>query len=192
MKKSVSVHSSAASRVMRTSSLHPQHDTSTVASVLGAWFSNPYILSILISLFILFISLFFLSLTEDSLTENPVDCKLYFHFFSLFFVWLSGLIQHSWHVSCQYPYPCGCPPFFQKNWRRVCLSGGGGPFFQYPLRFYFILNYFPKQKKPKPNSTLRKTPRLGEKRIWWNFYLKKRISQNRDYYFIKREILEIK
>ena len=154
MNQSVSVHSSAASRVMCCSWLHPQHDTNTVSWAFNSRssVSNPpkcwSIRSvcqdcpdgigwqvIMFSLFILFISLFFLSLTEDSLTENPVDCKLYFHLFSLFFVRLSSLSQHSWHVSCQYPHPLRMPPFFQKNWRCVCLSGRVGPFFQSPLRF---------------------------------------------------------
>ena len=121
MNQSVSVHSSAASRVMCCSWLHPQQDTSTVCSLRSS-VSNPpkcwSIRSIMFSLFILFISLFFLSLTEDSLTENPVDYKLYFHFFSLFFVRLSGQIQHSWHGSCQLagpPTPADAPRFFKKT-----------------------------------------------------------------------------
>ena len=62
MNQSVSVHWSASSWLMWSSSLHPQHDTNTVLVSLVS--------SILvISLFILFISLFFLSLTEDSIAQ---------------------------------------------------------------------------------------------------------------------------
>ena len=85
--KRVPSHSLASSRSICFSHPHPQHDTSTVCSLRSS-VSNPpkcwSIRSIMFSLFILFISLFFLSLTEDSLPENFVDCKLYFHLFSLF------------------------------------------------------------------------------------------------------------
>ena len=152
MNQSVSVHWSASSRVMWSSSLHPQHDTSTVCSVRSS-VSNPpkcwSILAIMFSLFILFISLFFLSLTEDSLTENPVDYKLYFHFFSLFFVRLSGQIQHSWHGSCQLagPPPLRMPPVFSKKPAHVLLNSVGGALFSISPTFLIHFNLSSKAKK---------------------------------------------
>ena len=157
MNQSVSVHWSASSWLMWSSSLHPQHDTSTVFSVLGAWFSSPYILSTLISFFILF----FLSLTEDSLTENPVDCKLYFHLFSLFFVWLSCYIQRSWHGSCQLtgtPPPPDDPRFFRKIGTPSPLLRRWGPFFNIPYVFNSFQFIFKSKKKPNPTQPYAKHP----------------------------------
>ena len=153
MNQSVSVHWSASSRVMCCSWLHPQQDTSTVCSLRSS-VSNPpkcwSIRSIMFSLFILFISLFFLSLTEDSLTENPVDCKLYFHFFSLFFVRLSGQIKRSWHGSCQLrgpPTPCGCPPVFSKKTAHALLNSVGRALFSISPTFLIHFNLSSKAKK---------------------------------------------
>jgi len=82
--KRVPSHSSASSRSICFSHPHPQHDTNTVLlSLMNCSLNSARIVS-MFSLFILFISLLFLSLTEDSLPENFVDCKLYFHLFLLF------------------------------------------------------------------------------------------------------------
>ena len=108
MNQSVSVHSLASSRVMRTSSLHPQHDTSTLlvstrplamgwVITNGAIPRNPSCCTaggaIMVWFFIsFFISLSFLSLTEDSLAQFQKKSTLKHHFFEKSFFYFFTIL----------------------------------------------------------------------------------------------------
>ena len=121
--QSVSVHWSASFWLMCSSFPHPQHDTSTVALVLGAWFSNPYILSILISLFILFISLFFLSLTEDSIAQFQKKASIKVTFFHLFYFYFYDLAWQKKGLSCWWSVKTQVI----SRWPSRTYGGAGGP-----------------------------------------------------------------
>ena len=89
MNQSVSVHSSAASRVMRSSSLHPQQDT--ITSLVITW---PLSMGCTISFFISFFMLFFLSLTGDSIAQSQKKASIKHHFFEKsFFYFLTILLD---------------------------------------------------------------------------------------------------
>jgi hypothetical protein len=123
------------------------------------------------SLFILFISLFFLSLTEDSLTENPVDCKLYFHLFSLFFVRLSSLSQHSWHGSCQLTgTPTPTTPVFSKKPAHVLLNSVGGALFSISPTFLFHFNLSSKAKKNRTQLNPTQNTQVGGRKEYGGIF----------------------
>jgi len=92
MNQSVSVHSSAASRVMRSSLLQPQQDTITSSVI-----TRPLSMGCTISFFISFFMLFFLSLTGDSIAETQKNASIkvtLFHlFFFIFFAYLAHLAR---------------------------------------------------------------------------------------------------
>ena len=72
MNQSVSVHSSASSRVMRSSSLQPQQDTIT-SSVITRPLSIGWIISLILSL-----------ITGNSIAQSPQKSTLNFTFFYFF------------------------------------------------------------------------------------------------------------
>ena len=161
--QSVSVHWSASSWLMWSSSLHPQHDTSTVLlSLMNCSLNSVRIVS-MFSLFILFISLFFLSLTEDSLTENPVDCKLYFHLFSYFlcdYLNAVGTDHASWQA---HPHPLRPPVFSEKSTCHLLFSVGGALFSISPT-FLIHFNLSTKEKKNRTQLNPMQNTQVGSRK----------------------------
>ena len=100
----------ASSWLIRSSSPHPQQDTNSVLLSFRT-------ISLFISLFILFISLLFLSLTGNSIAQSQKIASFIFTFFHFFFYVLKLLIINNLR-GAGHPYtpsPPKDPPIYEKK-----------------------------------------------------------------------------